>query len=133
MNPESTTQAPNRTGLADAKINARETPSPALIRRKGFFRFLMGFGVFAVGLTIPMYVLPYLGHQLTPMGMIPLAIPGAYALAGLLEVITGVSFLECARRWDELKGWQRGVFGTTIVIVAIFVIVVVVGLIASGL
>jgi hypothetical protein len=88
-------------------MNASETHSRTSIRRKGLLRFVIGLAVFAVGLTIPLFVLPYFDHQLTATGMIPFALPGAYALSGVIEFVTGVSFLEFARRWDELKGWQH--------------------------
>lgn len=99
------------------------------VRRKGLFRFLGGLAVFAIGLSIPMFVLPYFDHQLTPYGMIPFALPGAYALAGLIELVTGVSFVEFARRWDELQGWQRGIFGTFIVLVGGAIVVGIIGFI----
>jgi hypothetical protein len=35
-----------------------------------------------------------------------------------------------ARRWDDLKGWQRGILGTFIVIVALALIIGGVGLVA---
>ena len=50
-------------------------------------------------------------------------------MAGLIEFVTGVSFIDLARRWDELKGWQRGVFGTFIVLVGGALVVGVIGLI----
>ncbi len=53
--------------------------------------------------------------------MIPLALPGAWALMGLLEVVTGVPFTQVAQKWDELAGWQRGVLGVLVVIVAFVV------------
>ncbi len=114
-------------------MNASESADRASIRRKGFLRFVVGFGVFAVGLTIPVFALPYFNHQLPPPGMIPFALPGAYALSGLVEFVTGISFFEFAARWDELKGWQRGIFGTFIVIVAMLVIISVGAFIALSL
>lgn len=104
-------------------MNASEAPQMASVRRTGLLRFAIGLAAFAIGLTIPLSLLPYLGHQLTPPAMIPFALPGAYALSGLIEFITGISFFQFARRWDELKGWQRGVFGTFIVLAAGFLIV----------
>jgi hypothetical protein len=61
------------------------------------------------------------------------ALPGSYALSGVIEFVTGVSFLEFARRWDELKVWQRGIFGTFIVVIALFLIIAVGSLIVSRL
>ena len=34
--------------------------------------------------------------------LIPLAVPGAFALMGLLEVITGVPFKEISGKWDRI-------------------------------
>lgn len=106
-----------------------EAPTQTSVRRNGFLRFVIGLAVFAVGMTIPMFVLPYFGHQLTPPGMIPFALPGAYALSGLLELATGISFLDLGRRWDEIKGWQRGIFGAFIVLVGGAFVVGIIGLI----
>ena len=38
------------------------------------------------------------------------------------EVVTNVRFWDLAVRWDELEGWQRGVLGIAIVLVAEFAI-----------
>jgi hypothetical protein len=110
-----------------------ETPGRKSVRQEGLRRFAIGAAVFAIGITIPVFLLPYLGHQLTPPGMIPFALPGAYALSGLIEAVTGISFIEAARRWDELQGWQRGVFGTFIVLVAGILIICGFALFASYL
>ena len=34
------------------------------------------------------------------------------------QFVTNVQFWELSDRWDELAGWQRGVFGLTIVLLA---------------
>ena len=106
---------------------------PASVRRQGLRRLLTGLGVFAAGLTIPLFILPMFHRQLAPPGMILFALPGAYAVSGLIELITGVRFVEFARRWDELKAWQRGVIGASIVLAASLVIVCVFALILSRL
>lgn len=54
--------------------------------------------------------------------IILLAIPGAFALMGFLEIVAGVPFREIAGKWDSLAGWQRGVLGTVIVMLAFIVI-----------
>jgi hypothetical protein len=53
-----------------------------------------------------------------PFKMIAMGVPGAFALAGLIELITGIEFQRLASAWDGLAGWQRGVLGIVIVIVA---------------
>ena len=53
--------------------------------------------------------------------IIPLGLPGAFALMGLLEIITGVPFNDISGKWDNLKGWQRGVLGIIIAILSFIV------------
>lgn len=50
--------------------------------------------------------------------IIVLAVPGAFSLIGLLEILTGVPFQHVARKWDSLAGWQRGILGVTIVVLS---------------
>ena len=50
--------------------------------------------------------------------IIVMGAPGALALSGLLEIVTGRSFTGLAADWDELAPWKRGVYGTTIVVAA---------------
>jgi hypothetical protein len=44
-------------------------------------------------------------------------LPGGLAIAGLLQLVTGVPFSQWSSRWDSLQGWQRGVFGSLLVLV----------------
>lgn len=104
-----------------------------VVRKRGLRRFVLWLLVFLAAMAVPLFALPRLGFQLRPLGMIPFALPGAFALQGLVELIVGVPFVELARRWDQLKGWQRGVLGTIIVLVALVVIVGGVGLVLSQL
>jgi len=105
--------------------------APAIVRRKGFLRFGAGLAVFAPGLAFAVFILPRWNHQLGPGGLALFALPGAYALSGLAEFVTGIPFVHLARRWDHLKGWQRGVFGTLIVFMAGLVILLGVALFLS--
>jgi hypothetical protein len=100
-----------------------DNPSPKAVRRKGLIRFAAGLAVFGIGIAFTLFLLPRINEQLSPKGLMLFAFPGAYALAGIIEIITGVPFVEFARRWDQLKGWQRGVFGTAIVLLAGFIII----------
>lgn len=50
--------------------------------------------------------------------LILLALPGAWALAGLLELATGRSFASLGARWEALSGWQRGLIGLAVVVAA---------------
>jgi hypothetical protein len=53
-------------------------------------------------------------------------VPGAFALAGLVQLVSGVPFSELSSKWNALQGWQRGVLGTLIFVCAL-------GLIFGGL
>jgi len=52
------------------------------------------------------------------------ALPGALALAGVLELVSGTPLSEWSRRWDSLKGWQRGLLGAGIWLLALAAFVV---------
>jgi len=58
------------------------------------------------------------------------ALPGAIALTGLRELVSGVPFSEWAQRWDSLAGWQRGVLGVLIVAAALAAILALMILVA---
>ena len=60
-----------------------------------------------------------------PFMLIPAAFPFVYVCIGIIELLTGRPFQQLADSWMALKGWQRGVIGTLIVLVGGFVIVVV--------
>ena len=60
-----------------------------------------------------------------PFMLIPAAIPFVYVCVGSIEWITGRPYQQLADAWMSLKGWQRGVIGTLIVLVGGFLIIVV--------
>jgi hypothetical protein len=53
-----------------------------------------------------------------PLKIIGPALPGAFALVGLVELCTGMHVAEVASAWNALAGWQRGILGIFIVAVA---------------
>ena len=53
--------------------------------------------------------------------LIAMALPGAFMLAGLIELITGAPFSNVSEAWDGLEGWQRGVLGLVVVVLAFVV------------
>jgi hypothetical protein len=54
-----------------------------------------------------------------PFKMIPPSIPFVYLCIGLIEVVSGKPYRHLAAEWMNLKGWQRAIIGTIIVIVAL--------------
>src|SRR6266480_1197548 len=60
-----------------------------------------------------------------PFMLIPAAIPFVYFCVGIVELLTGRPYQQLADAWMALRGWQRSVIGTLIVLVAGFLIIVV--------
>ena len=56
-----------------------------------------------------------------------LGLPLLPLLVGLVELVSGRHFDDLSRRWDELRGWQRGLLGLVIVALATVVIVTLAG------
>jgi len=63
--------------------------------------------------------------------LVPACLPFAYVCMGLVELVSGRPFQQLGRAWMDLKGWQRGVLGTFIILVAIAVMICAVALIGS--
>lgn len=104
------------------------TSHPAVIRRKGAIKLLgglMGTALLVAGVVFA----AARGFQFkSPFAMIPLAIPFVYFCIGSIETITGAPFRRTAEIWMGLKGWQRGILGTFIVLAAIVIVIVGLGL-----
>ncbi len=84
------------------------------VRAKGLAQFLLSGLVFALVILWFMQqrgANPDFNLPGGPFGILGLCVPGGFALAGLLQAITGAPFSELANRWDALKGWQRGLIG----------------------
>jgi hypothetical protein len=85
------------------------------VRRAGLRLFLIAGAITAV--------LGFIAIQLTSKGWqifgYAWGIPGAFTLAGLAQVVSGVPFSELSSRWDALEGWQRGVLGTLIFVASV--------------
>jgi uncharacterized membrane protein YagU involved in acid resistance len=72
------------------------------------------------------------GYQIYGLGIGAPLVPLLYFLT---EFIMGESFVSTARKWDQLKGWQRLVLGLAIVAMAVTIFALigtVVSLIISG-
>ena len=86
------------------------------VRLMGLVKLLGGALIFAVILRY------FMQHGLkagaNPFKIIGPALPGAFALVGLVELCTGMRVTEVASGWNALAGWQRGILGTLVVAVA---------------
>jgi hypothetical protein len=92
---------------------------------------LLGWGAVAVLGALAVYWVN-LHWNRVPVGggLVVVGIPGAFARAGLLEVISGHPFMTLASRWDQLAGWQRGVLG--MIVVALAFVLMMCGLVLFG-
>lgn len=91
------------------------------VRIKGLTKLLIGAAGFAAAFWYVMKygVDPVGGARTSHYRAIGAGAVGALAIVGLLELCTGVSFKQFAARWDSLEAWQRGVFGTFILLLAL--------------
>ena len=97
-------------------------PTAAEVRLYGLLKLVAGLLLYA---AVWIYVYRQGGFGDSRGGtfyIIVMGAPGALALLGLLEVVTGRSFKGLAARWDQLEPWKRGVYGTIVVIAAATVI-----------
>jgi hypothetical protein len=94
------------------------------VRRRGLKLIAIGLVFGAFWLALMMFVM--VERNRTVMGP-GLGLPLLPLLIGLVELVSGRHFDELARRWDDLRGWQRGVLGLVIVALATVVIVTLAG------
>jgi hypothetical protein len=82
----------------------------------------VGIGVIGFALMLGLFFLigMMFGYApVNPFKMIPLCIPFVYLCIGLIEVVSARPYRQLAGAWMSLKGWQRGVIGTIIVLAAL--------------
>ena len=80
-----------------------------LSARKSGILLFAGFGAVALAICYGAYALTAAGWHVYMVEA--LAIPGAFALAGAVQAITGAPFSQLSANWNSLAGWQRGVIG----------------------
>jgi hypothetical protein len=88
------------------------------VRGNAIAKIALG-GAGAAAIAFLLYFIGTMGHSPPSFVMITIAYPGAYALTGLLELVTNVPFDRFSARWDALAGWQRGVFGLLVAMAAL--------------
>ena len=94
------------------------------VRVSGLLKLSVGAAGFALVLWLILRfgVDPEFGGVRNRGGLaIAAALPGAYALAGMIEILTGVPFTRLSGYWDAMKVWQKATIGilTTIMAVAV--------------
>jgi hypothetical protein len=99
------------------------------IRLHGLRLVGIGGAILAAWMAIVFFVWSH-GRVLWGPG---LGAPGVLFLVGLVEVVSGRSFVALARAWDDLRGWQRFVLGVVIVAIAFAVFVIIGGVVAMAL
>jgi hypothetical protein len=77
------------------------------VRQQGLFIFF-GFGALSALVFYGVYSITLAGNHVFAEA---LALPGAFALSGAMQAVTGVRFSDWSSRWNALAGWQRGVIG----------------------
>jgi hypothetical protein len=95
-------------------------------RKHGLKWMLYGGLAFVAAILTNQWLLSQ-GVRLGIGGVFGFAACGAFFLMGLLEVITNRSFVYWAQKWNNLKGWQRGILGTLIAISALIIFVAGIG------
>jgi hypothetical protein len=82
--------------------------------------FAIGGGIFAAILCLMAWLNAH-GYHFSFV-VIEASIPFVYACVGFIELMTGAPYLRLAQSWMSLRGWQRGVLGTFIIVVAIVIV-----------
>ena len=90
------------------------------IRQRGLKALAIGLGLFAAILFLMYWLSAH--HYRFSFAAIGASLPFAYAGIGFVELVTGAPYQRLARSWMSLRGWQRGVLGTFIVVASLVII-----------
>src|SRR5207249_2431981 len=102
--------------------NATDLPATSHeIRKRGCRMFAGGMIVFGAILYL-MYWLSAHGHHIL-LPLIGASLPFVFVCVGFIEAVTGAPYLRLAHAWMSLRGWQRGLLGTFIVLAAFVFII----------
>ena len=96
-------------------------PTSSEIRKRGL-KMLAGGGVVFAALLFLMYRLSAHGYKFH-FAVIGASLPFVLCCVGFIELVTGSPYLLLGQRWMALRGWQRGLLGTFIVLAALVLII----------
>lgn len=94
------------------------------IRKRGFKMLVIAGSLFVVNVLLLLWLSSHAHNVHFPI--VGMSLPLGVALIGSIEVITGSPFPRLADGWMSLRGWQRGVLGTFIVLASLAIIMCVV-------
>jgi hypothetical protein len=100
------------------------TTTSGRIRKRGLKTFAIGSLVSAAVLYV-VYWLSAHGYRFH-FEIMAAALPLAFAGTGFIEMVTGAPYQRLAQSWMSLRGWQRGVLGTFIVVASLVIFLCVV-------
>ena len=99
-------------------------PKPVLsssqIRKRGLKFVAIGCGLFVLVVLLLLWLSSHAHGIHFPI--VAASLPLALALVGGVELITGAPFQRLGDSWMRLRGWQRGVLGTLIVVTSLAII-----------
>ena len=102
------------------QITLMDTSTDKEFRKRAWIK--VGIGVVGFALILGLFYLigMMFGYApVNPFKMIPLCIPFVYFCIGLIEVVSGRPYRQIAAAWMSLRGWQRGIIGTIIVLASL--------------
>ena len=103
------------------RMNAPQTTlTSAQIRKRGLKWLAIGGGLFAGNVLLLLWLSSH-AHSIH-FPIVATSLPLAFALIGSVELVTGVPFQHLANNWMQLRGWQRGILGTFIVLASLAII-----------
>jgi hypothetical protein len=108
-------------------MNTSEPQSP---RIHGLKWMALGTLAIIVAVLVSNWLLPKIGFELGIGGLFAFGACGVYFLLGLTEVITNRPFIYWAQKWMDLKGWQRGVFGTLFLLLVLAALIAIIPFVA---
>jgi hypothetical protein len=106
-------------------VNTPATTTTQPFRRRALKKLIIGLvaTLLIAGLFLAVSFAGYMPGN--PFMLVPAGIPFVYFCIGTIELLTCRPFQQLADAWMGLQGWQRGIIGTLIVVVAAFVMIVV--------